>query len=55
MSLWLAVVFLCKGRPRRKTEESPLMGKLFDESGRPLTPIHANKKGASIPLLRLSF
>ncbi|MGB1561757.1 MAG: recombinase family protein [Sinimarinibacterium flocculans] len=35
----------CKGRLRRKTEESPLMGKLFDERGRPLTPTHANKKG----------
>jgi DNA invertase Pin-like site-specific DNA recombinase len=35
----------CGGRPNRKTERSPLMGKLFDERGRPLTPSHANKQG----------
>lgn len=35
----------CQGRPNRKTESSPLMGKLFDESGRTLTPVHTNKKG----------
>ena len=35
-------------RPRgskRKTESSPLMGKLFDEEGQLLTPSHANKQG----------
>ena len=31
-------------RPR-VTEASPLIGKLFDESGTSLTPTHANKKG----------
>ena len=35
----------CKGKPHRRTEESPLMGKIFDESNRMLTPIHSNKKG----------
>jgi len=29
----------------RKTEPSPLSGKLFDESGERLVPVHANKKG----------
>ena len=29
----------------RKTEPSPLMGKLFDVSGERLVPVHANKKG----------
>jgi DNA invertase Pin-like site-specific DNA recombinase len=33
----------CRGRPRRKTEPSPLMGKIFDEAGRKLTPTHAVK------------
>ena len=31
--------------PTRKTEPSPLMGKLFDADGRPLTPSHAVKSG----------
>lgn len=35
----------CRGKPRRKTEDSPLMGKIFDESNRMLTPIHSSKKG----------
>ena len=29
----------------RKTEPSPLLGKLFDASGERLVPVHANKKG----------
>jgi site-specific DNA recombinase len=29
----------------RKTERSPLIGKLFDASGERLVPVHANKKG----------
>jgi len=29
----------------RSTEKSPLVGKLFDETGASLTPSHANKKG----------
>lgn len=41
----LAASRRCRGRPRRKTENSPLMGKLFDECGRLLTPTHANKNG----------
>ena len=35
----------CRGKPHRKTEESPLMGKIFDESNRMLTPIHSSKRG----------
>ena len=35
----------CRGKPRRKTEDSPLMGKIFDESNRMLTPIHSKKNG----------
>jgi DNA invertase Pin-like site-specific DNA recombinase len=31
--------------PTRKTEPSPLMGKLFDADGHPLTPSHAVKSG----------
>ncbi len=31
--------------PTRRTEPSPLMGKLFDADGRPLTPSHAVKSG----------
>lgn len=31
--------------PTRKTEPSPLMGKLFDAEGHPLTPSHAVKSG----------
>ncbi len=31
--------------PTRRTELSPLMGKLFDSDGRPLTPSHAVKSG----------
>lgn len=34
-----------KSSDTRKTESSLLLGKLFDESGKCLTPSHANKKG----------
>lgn len=34
-----------KSGANRKTKASSLIGKLFDESGEPLTPSHANKKG----------
>jgi hypothetical protein len=33
----------CQGRPRRNTAASPLMGRLYDEAGRRLTPTHAVK------------
>lgn len=32
------------GKPPRKTETSPLMGKLFDENGKRLTPVHTKKR-----------
>ena len=35
----------CNGRPHRKTEDSPLIGKLFDERGGRLTPSHTVKQG----------
>jgi site-specific DNA recombinase len=31
-------------KPPRKTEASPLMGKLFDENGKRLTPVHTKKR-----------
>ncbi len=34
-----------RSMPSRRTEPSPLMGKLFDSDGRPLTPSHAVKSG----------
>lgn len=33
----------CRGRPRRKSEVSPLAGKIFGERGERLTPSHATK------------
>jgi site-specific DNA recombinase len=33
------------GRPERKTDASPLKGKVFDESGRRLSPTHTIKRG----------
>ena len=35
----------CNGRPQRKTDVSPLVGKLFDEQGGRLTPSHTIKQG----------
>lgn len=35
----------CRGRPRRKTEDSPLIGKIFDEENRRLSPVHSMKNG----------
>ncbi len=34
-----------EGRVNRKTDRSPLMGKLFDELGRPLMPSHSTTRG----------
>ncbi|MEQ8836530.1 MAG: hypothetical protein RID07_06965, partial [Lacipirellulaceae bacterium] len=48
---WEAVQAMLAGNTRttsstaRSTDSSPLMGKLFDETGTPLTPSHAIKSG----------